>query len=355
MPVLFFTIVKKVAPYLKYVVFAAAIITLGILLVKKTKEATGLTKAMAEYKRQMEGKLTTQEQQFEKANDALGVAQSTLLSQNDLIESYKKDKIADTAAFEAFKKKYNVELQSYQLTIAQLQQQISNGKTIVKDTDPRLPTDSRPDKEFTTPINPATTKLAYEWSSGDGRFELDDPDVFVAGNETFKLHQEFKITGQIYQQKTGFLQTEQLTLQEVVVDGKNKDGTPNYKVVNTGNVVSSEFKYTVQSPDTWVPHKNVFRLTGVVSGNLGFNNGLHAHFLLGTGLEVLAWRGLGLGVQVYYDANAWKESGFGLDLSYRPTIKGNQLNVGFTLGLATQFQAPFQSYIPMAGIQVFLW
>ncbi len=354
MPV-FVLVLKKIAPYVKYAVFIAVIAVLTTLFIKRGNQVDELTKAMDIYKRQMSGQLTTQEQQFEQANQELGIAKSQLMSQDALLQAAKNDKIASNAALEAFKKKYNADLESYQRTIAQLTQQLQNGKTIVKDTDIRKPTDAVPDKQFDHIIDPKTTKLSYEWDSGDGRFILSDPDVFISGNETFKLQQNFRITGEIYKEKAGFLQTSRLTLEEVVSDGNNSDGTPKYKTVNTAKVVDSKFNYTEVAPDAWVPKKGVFRLTGIVTGNLGFNNGLTPRFLLGTGLEFLQIKGLGIGIQLYLDVNKWQESGFGISLSYRPTIRGTQLNIGLTAGLATQFQQPFQSYIPMAGIEVFLW
>jgi hypothetical protein len=151
------------------------------------------------------------------------------------------------------------------------------------------------------------------------------------------------------------LETQQLTLEEVVPDGKNSDGSVKYKTVNTGNVVSSKFNYTVQAPNTWVPHKGLFGLWGVVSGQLGFDNGWKAHFLLGTGINFLQFKGINLGTQIFYDTQAWKDSSFGLTFEYRPTVKGTLLNVGFDIGIATQFRAPFQSYVPMGGVVFHLW
>ncbi len=351
----FITFIKAVAPYIKYVIFAAAIITLTVLFINKSKQVNELNAAMDLYKRQMSGQLTEKEQQFQAANQSLGIAQSKLLKQSDLADQYKKDGIAASAEFEAYKKKYNVELQSYQRTIAQLQQQLKNGTTVVNATDPRLSTDPKPDSQFNKPIDPAASKLSYSWNSGDGRFALDDQDVFTKNNETFTLHQNFRITGEVFRERTGFLQTSRLILEEVVPDGSNSDGSPKYKTVNTAKVIDSQFKYTADSPDKWVPRKGVFGVWGIVTGSIGFNNGLNPRFMLGTGLEFLQVKGLGVGLQLYLDVNQWKESGFGFSLSYRPTIRGTQLNLGITAGLATQFQQPFKSYIPMAGLVFYLW
>jgi hypothetical protein len=356
MPIVFIEILKKVAPYLKYIVFGAAIVTLLLLWKSRGDKITELDKAMELYKRQMSGQLTDKEKALESANYQLGIAESKFMKQSDLLKAAQADKIQTTAEFEKFKKQYRLELESYQKTIAQLQQQIHGGTTtVVNGGEPRLPTDPKPDKQFDKPIDPRTSKLGYDWKSSDGRFELQDPDVFSSNNETFKLQQNFRITGEIYREKAGFLKTQRLTLEEVLPDGKNADGSVKYKTVAVAKVVDSKFDYSERAPDSWVPRKGVFGLWGVVSANFALNNGLNPRFLLGTGVEFLNWKGLGLGVQLYLDTNVWQDSGFGIDLAYRPTFKNTTLNIAIDVGIATQFRQPFQSYIPMVGLKFYLW
>lgn len=348
-------LLKKIAPYLKYIIFILTIAILTVLFIRKSHEADELSKAMDLYKRQVSGQLTDKEKELQAANQALGIAQSKMMEQKDLISAYQKDKIASDAAFEAYKKKYNIELESYQRTIAQLQQQLTNGKTVVNTDGVRTPSDPPPDKQFDHVIDPKTTKLAYEWDSGDGRFVLNDPDIFVSKNEIFKANQSFRVTGEIYREKAGFLKTERLTLEEVVPDGTNSDGSPKYKTINSAKIVDSKFNYSEPAPDAWVPKKGVAGVWGIVTGNFALNNGLNPRFVLGTGVEFIQWKGLGVGIQLLFDTNQWKESGFGIDLAYRPTIKGTRLNVGINLGLGTQFAHPFQSYVPYAGLRFYLW
>lgn len=356
MPESILSILKKIAPFTKYIVFGAVIIVMFVVLKHKNDSLSQLDQELQLYKRQIAGQLTDKEKALEAANDSLGIAQSKLMTQNDLIKAYEAEKIKTNADFEKFKKQYQLELDSYQDTIAQLQQQVHGGTTtIANGGQPRLPTDPKPDAQFDKPIDPRVSRLGYDWKSADGRFELQDPDVFSSNNETFKLQQNFRIVGEIYKEKTGFLKTERLSLEEVLPDGKNPDGTVKYKTIASAKIVDSKFNYTEAAPNTWVPHKGVFGLWGVVSANLGLDNGLNPHFLLGTGLEFLQWKGLGVGVQTYLDTNAWKDSGFGVDLAYRPTIKGAQLNIAIDIGLATQFRQPFQSYIPIVGLKFYLW
>jgi uncharacterized protein YeaO (DUF488 family) len=357
MPVVFFEILKKLAPYLKYIVFGAAIVVLLMLWHSKSNLASKLDQELQLYKRQMAGQLTAKEQELEQEHLNLGLAESKLMEQKDLAKAFEQEKIQVSSEFAAFKKQYKIELESYQRTVASLQEQLkSKNTTVVTANNPREVTDPPPDAQFDHIIDPKKEKIAYDWKSGDGRFELDDPDIFVAGGvKTFTLNQNFRVTGEVYREKVGFLKTQRLTLEEVVPDGKNTDGSAKYKTVGTAKIVDSKFNYTEKSPDSWVPRKGVFGLWGVVSANFGLNNGLNPRFLLGTGLQFLSWKGLGLGLQLYLDTTVWQDSGFGIDLAYRPTIRTAQLNIAVSLGLATQFRQPFQSYIPMLGLKFYLW
>lgn len=354
---MFLEILKKVVPYLKYVVFATVVIILLLGWRSKSNQLSKLDQEMQLYKRQMAGQLTEKEKKLEEANDALGVAQSKLMEQQDLAKAYAEEHIKTSADFEKFKKEYKLELESYQRSVAQLQEQLkTKNSTVVTVDNSRLPTDPVPDQQFRRLIDPTKDKIAYNWKSGDGRFELEDPDIFIANSvKTFTQNQNFRVTGEIYRERAGFLKTQRLVIEEVIPDGSNPDGTPKYKTIGTAKVVDSKFNYTEKSPDSLVPRKGVFGLWGVVSANFALNNGLNPRFLLGTGIEFLNWRGLGLGLQLYLDTNVWQDSGFGINLAYRPTINGIQLNLAIDVGLATQFKQPFQSYIPFVGLQFYLW
>lgn len=339
----FLLILKKLLPYLKYIIFALAVAILLFLWISKSRQFTKLDQEMQLYKRQLSGQLTDKEKQLQAANEALGISQSKFMEQKDLIKAFQEENLKVNADFEKFKKQYNIELDSYHRTVASLKEQLkTKGTTTVVVNQPTEPGSKE--------------KISYNWKSGDGRFELTDPDIFSPTVEkTFTLNQNFKIIGEVYREKAGFLKIQKLTIDEVIIDGKNTDGSVKYKTIGTAKIIESHFNYTERAPDSWIPKKGVFGLWGVVTANFGFNNGLNPRFLLGTGLEFLQWRGLGIGLQLYLDVNQWQDSGFGVHLSYRPTIKATQLNIGVNLGLATQFKAPFQSYIPMIGLEFFLW
>lgn len=349
----FLKILKAIAPYIKYVIFVAAII---VLLFLWRSTANSKDKIMELYQRQMIGQLTAKEIELQQANLALGLSQSKLMEQSDLAKAFERDGLKTTAEFEKFKKAHKIELESYQRTIARLEQQMENGVTIVNGTEVRLPTDPKPDDKFDKPIDPAITKLAYNWKSGDGRAELNDPDVFTPNNEVFKLRQSFRVTGETYRERAGFLKTNKLSLEEVVEDGKNSDGTPKYKVVNTAQIVDSKFNYTERAPDSWIPKKGVAGVWGIVSANFGLYNGVSPRFLLGTGVQFLNIKGFGVASQIFIDTTVIKDTGIGLTLLYRPTIKNTQLNLGINISAHTPFNGNIgRAWTPSIGIQFHLW
>lgn len=348
---------KNLLPLIKYFIFGIVVIVFIVALLNKSKQLTKAEQALELYKRQISGQLTEKEQQLESANEELGISRSKLMSQQDLLKAYQEDNQKKNTELEAFKKKYQLEIDSYQRSIASLQQQIKNkGNTTLVDNGNRTPTDTQPDKQFNHLIDPSKDKLSYKWDSGDGRFSLYDPDIFTTNTEkVFTYNQSFRITGEVFREKVGFLKTQQLTLEEVVNDGKNKDGSLKYKVVGKAKIIDSKFNYSERSPDAWIPHKSVFGVWPTISANFGLNNGVNPRFLLGTGIDFLNVKGFGLGAQAYLDINVIQDSAFGVELSYRPTIASHQLNLGLTLGLATQFRAPFQSVVGVAGVNFYLW
>lgn len=344
---------QKVAPYIKYIIFLGAVGGLLALWLVKSHQMNKLQAAMDLYKRQVSGQLTDKERELQSANTALGIAQSKFMTQESLAKSFEQEKIQQSAEFEKYKKKYKIELESYQKTIATLQQQINNGSTVVV-VKPENNT-ARPDGL----IDPKKDKITYSWKSNDNRFELNDQDIFTPNNEIFKLRQNFKIVGEVYRETAGFLKTQKLTLEEVIEDGKNADGSIKYRTVATAQVVDSKFNYSERAPDYWVYKKGVFVLRGVISASFGLaisGTDVSPRFLIGTGLSFLEYKGFGLAVQLFIDVNVIQNTGMGLTLLYRPTVKDTKLNFGIGLSAHTPFNAQIgRDWTVSANLVFFLW
>lgn len=326
----------------------------------KRNELTAAQQALDLYKRQMAGQLTDKEKALEQANNNLGITQSKLMEQTDLAKAYAAENIKVNKEFEAFKKQNNLEIESYNRTIATLQEELKNqNTTTVTTNNPRTATDPRPDKQFDHPIDPQQEKLTYDWKSGDGRFELYDPDVFVASEpKTFKLNQSFRVTGEIYREKIGFLKTERLTIEEVSPDGKNPDGSVKYKTLGTAKVVDSKFNYTERSPAEWMPKDRWFGVWGILGLGYSIKDLSTQSLAVSTGVRFLQWPkvGLGLNTQLFFDTRTFSNSGWGLGIDYRPTIKDTRLNVGVGFNVYTPFNSNIgKDYFYNIGLLFYLW
>lgn len=355
--IIFLNLLKNIIPYLKYIVFAIVVIILFFMLHNKNSKLSELDQNLKLYQRQASGQLTEKEALLEAANSSLGISQSKLMEQKDIVASFNKENIKLSSDFENFKKKNNLILEAYQHNIAQIEQQLKNvGATIITVGTQRNINDPKPDSQFNSFVNPAKEKLVYSWDSGDGRFKLTDADIFSSASEkTFIAKQVFRVDGEIYKEKTGFLKTQRLSLEEIVEDGKNIDGTIKYKVVNTAKIIDSKFNYSEAAPDTFFPHKGVIGIWPTLSVGLSLANGLNPHLVVGTGIDWISYKGIGTGVNAYIDTTVINQSSFGVDITYRPTILQHQLNVGAFVGIATEFVKPFNSYDVIGGVKVYIW
>src|SRR5258707_10841351 len=97
-------ILKKLGPYLKYIIGIGAILTLLFLWWNQRTQSTKAQQALDLYKRQVSGQLSEKEHQLEAANSDLGLAQSKMLKQDDLLKSYQNENIKISTEFEKFKK-----------------------------------------------------------------------------------------------------------------------------------------------------------------------------------------------------------------------------------------------------------
>lgn len=268
------------------------------------------------YKRQVSGKLSQKEEALESANNDLGIAKSQLLSQQALNEQLKKDKEEYNQKFQDFIKKYNLEIVSRDQTIAELKQTTVGGTTEVNGV--QINSDS------------TSTSISYSYTDPQKRFHLIDPDIFKPNNETLITDQKFKITGEIYKQKDGSLETRRLVLREVI---QNPDGSiteiPNAKAT----ILNSQFQYS-NDPQEDVPQNNpsIFhpRLIGIANVNIIDHTG---QMNFGLGAELLNYKGFGISSGLGMDFQTLQRSQLQIGLEYQPP----PLNVGFGVFAGTPF------------------
>lgn len=291
------------------------------------------------YNRQLEGNLTVVEKQLETANSEIGTLNSQLLDQKNLTAYWQKNKENTDKAFDAFKKKYNLEIASMDKTIADLEQQIHGGDTTVVVTNPDVCKDL------------SKCVIEYSWQDTYHRFQLKDPNIFKKGDENFTANQTFKIYGEVWRQKDGSLETRRLVLSEVHKNDKGDyENIPDAKA----KIVSSDFKYTnppaLKTDWNW---KDLFTLRGIALGSINLLPDT-GNLNLGLGIEFMHYKGLGLGTYTALDFQHPENIAQHISLEYTPKLFGKTLNVGVFASVGTPFVHFFNAYQVNAGLIFYL-
>lgn len=166
----------------------------------------------------------------------LSIAESKLLTLEDLNNKYKKEIKDMDSEFKKIVSKYDLELQSRENTIASLIGQIKGGVTevvVINDDGTISITDNLDNVDGRV--------ISYTWSDTSGRFLLQDPDILISGNEKFSYKQSFRVKGHVFTDETGNVQVKKVEMSEVIVDENGE-----YVAVENSNMtlVSSDFEYT---------------------------------------------------------------------------------------------------------------
>ena len=223
--------------------------------------------------RQLQGQLSDQERELQKANTSLGLAQSKLVSAEELNKQLGKQ----SKEFKAFRKKHSLIIKSRDKTIASLSQKITEGTTTVIDRD---------------------DVIEYMWQDIHERFKLIDTDIFTPDNEIFTAKQIFMVSGEIYKERNGELKTRKLLIKEVYIEGNR------HIDLGEADIISSHFTYTPDvKAESWL---DAFKLRLRLSADSALG--------LGFGAELLEIRHIGIGASVRVPLLKMNEAAVGLDL-----------------------------------------
>lgn len=312
--------------WLPWILVFALIVAGGVLYKKLTDDAD---ERETTYNRQVAGMLSESEREMQEFNKEMGLAESKLLSQEELLKKYKKDITDKDELFEAFKKKHNLKIKNYEIVIAELKQKIEGGTTTTVIVNGECNTDEN-------------GKLAIEYSYKEkhGRVSLSDPDIFVKDNETLELSQKFKVQGEVLEQKDGSLQTKRVKVFEVIAK-QRADGTIEYENIAEASLIDASFNYS-NEPDsiedqTWSDkHLDTFNPI------IGVGEQLYPGFytLGSVGIEWFNFKDVGLGITTKLDLNTGKieNSGASIGLSYHFP----KTNLGINGYVGTPFRSFFQ-------------
>ena len=267
--------------------------------------------------------LNDKDKQLESLNTQLGVSQSQLVSQSNLNKQLSEENDSLKNQMNEFIKKNNLKVISIDDSIVSVKQDTTGEKNveIVKATI----------QNCNAPSNPNQEKISYEWHDQYNRFDLKDPDIFNSNDAIFTASQNFKITGEIFKQKNGKLETRRMVLQEVAL-GQDANGKASYTLINGVEVhlVDSQFDYT-EDKTVSIFHP---RAIATFDSNKQF----------GLGVEFLSWKNVGLNVHNSFDFDNFKHSSLRAGPAYNFNFKGVQTNVGLGASVGTEYQNFFHNY-----------
>lgn len=331
--------VVKIVPW----VLVAALVAFGIGSLKGYLDRGD---QISDYERQVSGLLTEKEQALQQFNKELGLAQSKLVRQQELIEILKQDNEVVSQKFKNFVAEYDLKIRSRDRTIASLKQQLNGtGETEIIVSDECSDIGDR-------------CVISYTWEDELKRFKLADPNIFKQGDEVFTSNQLFKIYGTVWAQRDGALQTRKLSLKEVY---RTADGGYAEIPGAESEIVSSEFAYDNEPiPEEIWEWSDIFTLNPVIISSVRFLP-LPLETEYGLGLEILGYEpiGIGLNTHISFNFRDISESGLYLGLSYSPKFLDDILNrsVNFALSasIGTTFSRFGRDVSVKVGVLFYLW
>lgn len=328
----------------KYLLLGVIAVVVAGGLKMRSCQLNAHNESMQTYQRQVSGQLNEKEMELQRLKAELGVAKSELITQDELADRLKNDKEEVDKKFDKFVEKHNLDIKSRDRTIARLQGIINGGNsgTEVIPTNPE-------DSDICFQIDKCV--VSYFWEDDLQRFQLQDPNIFEKGNETFKNNQIFKVYGEIWEQKDGSLQTRRLVLREMF---KGPDGE--YKPIEgaKAEVLDSEFDYhnppTIDTEWSWT---DLFRLRAMAVGGVEIlpNSG---NVTFGLGLEFFTFYGFGVGSYTSLDFQNPENISQHVSIQYNPTIFDTELNFGAFVSMGTPFAKLFNAYQFNTGLVFYL-
>jgi hypothetical protein len=314
MPILLFSLLKKLIKPLGFLLLALCFAAGGAYLYHRYRDADW-ERREAEYQRQLSGKLTDSEKEIEALNTQLGVARSQLVTQDSLDEKYKALLTAQDAAFEQFRREHALALKSISNSIFALQQQTQGGTETAHEVTPPPP---EPGQSATPAARPVIT---YEYTDAQGRFHLSDPDIWVQGDEVLQMKQLFRVKGTVLQQVDGSLMTERVQLVEVAPEEK----AGQYRQLAEASLVDADFTYTNAPVEG--PPRGGLRFGPSWMATLGTSFRSDALLRVGGSARLVRLGGFGLATGLSSDFESWEGTGGDAFLTYTPSIRGRELGL----------------------------
>jgi hypothetical protein len=265
--------------------------------------------------------LTKKDAEVQQLDTRLQIAESNLLAQRELNRqalSELSNEVKDLM------KKYDLELQSRDETIAKLVNSVKGGSTNVT-----VENTTNIDREVLESV-----KIGYSWADKFKRFHLQDPNIWDEGDETFKAQQHLRVRGYVLQGKDGKLQTRHVDVEEIYQKGLDENGKPIFDRVpgSSFELVDADFSYV----DPKIQEKtflDIFALRPYASFDTAISPGLGIEFIqFGRWID---WANVGLGAELSADlsdplGSSLQNSRVGLSAQYHfiPPFLGTNMALG---------------------------
>jgi hypothetical protein len=281
----------------------------------------------AEYQRQLQGHLTEREKQIEALNTELGVARSQLVTQGALEQQYQARLSSNDEAFEKFRQEHALAVTSLSQSTLELREQLQGGTETAREV---APPPSQPTEPSQAPARPV---IAYEYTDKEGRFHLQDPDIWVQGDELVQLKQLFQVEGTVLRQVDGSLMTERVQLLEVAPTGAGQ-----YRELAKARLVDARFTYA-NAPLDEPPPGLRWGPSWMATMGTSFRSARLLRFGASVRMVRLGSFGLAGGLSSDLHFESLEGSGGDLFLTFTPSIRGRELGLALGGGV----------HLPLAG------
>jgi hypothetical protein len=274
----------------------------------------------AEYQRQLAGHLTENEKQIEAFNAQLGMMRSQLVTPADLDKKYTALLTARDADFEKFRRDHALIVKSLSDSIFELKQRAPDGMEEAHEE----PSPASGLGDTATPsVKPV---ISYAFADKDGRIHLNDPDIWVQGDEDLEMKQFFRVKGTVVQQKDGSLMAERIQLLEVFPDGQ---AAGQYHELAEARLVDASFTYA-NPPQEGPPSGGWVKWGPGWMATMGTSFRSEHLLRFGASASVVRLGDVGLAGGLSSDFDSLEGSGGDAFVTYSPTFRGKQL--GLALG-----------------------
>jgi len=256
--------------------------------------------------------------ELQKANQALGLAESNIVARDRVIDDYDKMVKDLNIELDDIKDANRVKPISKDQIVVVIEKKIEGGKQEI--------------------ITKEEGVIQYAWIDPTNRFSLVDPDIKISGNEEFSYKLRLRVTGYVLQDETGSFRARQVVAQEIYEqDGKIIEGPP----VDIENNIY-EYAPTIRKKtifDMWHPRAYVL-LDNKLDPGVGVE-------LINIG-HYIDYVNIGIGTFIALDTQDFPNNvpssrlGVGLQYVFIPPLLSTNIGVG--LGISSPFDAFMQKY-----------